>query len=89
VVQDASLGTVATWTPELFPTRLRASGTGAAAGVGLIATMLAPLAIGAVVVHGFALVFLMFAAAYLAGAAAVAVLGRETSRLPLDLATGE
>ena len=86
VFQDAGLGTVATYTPELFPTRLRASGTGVAAGMGRIATMAAPLAVAAVVGWSFSTVFVMFAAAYALGAAAVVVLGRETARLPLEVA---
>ncbi len=84
VFQDGSLGTVATFTPELFPTGLRASGTGAAAGVGRVATMLSPLAVGAVVAQSFAAVFAMFAASFAIGAVAVAVLARETRGVPLD-----
>jgi putative MFS transporter len=84
VFQDAGLGTVATYTPELFPTRLRASGTGLAAGVGRVATMVAPLAVAAVVGRSVEAVFVMFAAAYALGALAVAVLGRETRRASLE-----
>lgn len=61
--------------PELYPTRLRGTGTGAAAGFGRIASILAPLAVPLLVgVKGPVLVFAVFALAFAVAAAAAFVL---------------
>lgn len=61
-------------TPELYPTLLRGTGAGWAAGFGRIASILAPLAVPPLIsVGGTGLVFAAFAAAFLV--AALAALG--------------
>lgn len=62
-------------TPEMYPTAVRGTGAGWAAGFGRIASILAPLAVPVLrEAGGTELVFLVFAAAFvLAGAAALAL----------------
>jgi putative MFS transporter len=58
-------------TPEVYPTALRATGAGAAAGFGRIASILAPLSVPPLLsLGGSALVFGTFAAFFLLGALA-------------------
>ena len=57
--------------PELYPTALRASGTGAAAGFGRIASIIAPLLVPVLLgLGGMPLIFIVFAAAFVLAAAA-------------------
>lgn len=79
-------GVVYTYTPELYPTRMRAFGSGWAAGVGRIGGILAPLAVGYMMggSGGFSQVFTMFTATLLVVAAAVLILGEETKLRGLD-----
>ena len=59
-------------TPEVYPTELRATGTGWAAGFGRIASILAPLLVPVLRdAGGIALTFTVFAAFFALGAAAV------------------
>lgn len=61
--------------PELYPTSLRGTGTGAAAAFGRIASMIAPLSVPILVdTGGHPLVFGVFAATFLIGAAGALVL---------------
>ena len=58
-------------TPEIYPTSLRGTGAGWAAGVGRIASIVAPLAVPVLLVAGGApLLFVVFAACFLVAAAA-------------------
>jgi putative MFS transporter len=58
-------------TPELYPTSLRATGSGWAAGVGRIASIIAPLTVPVLLVAGGApLLFIVFAAFFAVAAAA-------------------
>lgn len=58
-------------TPEIYPTSLRGTGAGWAAGVGRIASIVAPLAVPVLLVAGGApLLFAVFAACFLVAAAA-------------------
>lgn len=58
-------------TPEIYPTSLRGSGSGWAAGVGRIASIVAPLAVPALLLAGGApLVFVIFGACFVVAAAA-------------------
>jgi putative MFS transporter len=60
-------------TPEVYPTTLRATGAGAAAGFGRIASILAPLSVPPLLeIGGTGLVFGLFAAFLLLGALATA-----------------
>jgi MFS transporter, putative metabolite:H+ symporter len=83
------------YTPELYPTRLRGTGTGSAAAFGRIGGILAPLVVGrlisaaagpagAGIESAFAAVFAVFTSVLLAGAVAVAVFGEETRGRTLE-----
>ena len=62
-------------TPEIYPTALRATGAGAAAGFGRLASILAPLAVPQLLgLGGNALTFAVFAVAFLAAAGAALAL---------------
>ena len=91
------------YTPELYPTRMRATGTGSAAAVGRTGGILAPLVVGRLIAMagpasgagamagsaaGFASAFTLFAAVLLAGAVAVAALGEETRGRTLEEISG-
>lgn len=79
-------GVVYTYTPELYPTRVRAFGSGWAAGIGRVGGILAPLVVANILggADGFSKVFSMFTAALLIVAIAVLVLGEETKGRQLD-----
>lgn len=79
-------GVVYTYTPELYPTRIRATGSGWAAAAGRFGGILAPAAVGYMIggAGGFAKVFGMFTAVMLAVALAVLVLGEETKGRTLE-----
>lgn len=83
-------GVVYTYTPELYPTRLRGTGAGWAAAFGRVFGILAPLSIGAqLALFGSDItVFLVFTAVMLAGAAIVAALGEETRGRTLEEIAG-
>ena len=79
------------YTPELYPTRLRGTGTGSAAAFGRIGGILAPLLVGRLVASrggGFHAVFAMFAVVLAAGAAGVLLLGEETRGRTLEEISG-
>ncbi|WP_110953521.1 MFS transporter [Anaerosinus massiliensis] len=79
-------GVVYTYTPEMYPTRIRALGSGWAAAIGRIGGILAPTIVGVMlgVQQGFKDIFLMFTSVMLAVAVIVAILGPETKGKPLD-----
>lgn len=83
-------GIVYTYTPELYPTHARATGSGWAAGFGRIGGILAPIIVG-VMIGSYRLssqsVFLMFAAVLILTALNVVVLGEETKGKPMDETT--
>ncbi|WPP39603.1 MFS transporter [Paenibacillus hunanensis] len=74
------------YTPELYPTRVRSTGTGMAAGFGRIGGVIAPFLVGMLVGNGVAVssIFIMFFIAIVIGAAAVLFLGKETKGIELD-----
>lgn len=79
------------YTPELYPTRLRGTGTGSAAAFGRIGGVLAPLVVGRLMGTwggGFAAVFVMFAAVLVAGSIGVLALGEETRGRTLEEISG-
>jgi MFS transporter, putative metabolite:H+ symporter len=79
------------YTPELYPTWLRGTGTGVAAAFGRIGGMLAPLAVGSLMAGGgggFTSVFVMFAAVLIAGSLSVLLLGEETRGRTLEEISG-
>ncbi|MFX0539440.1 MFS transporter [Ornithinimicrobium sp. Y1847] len=72
-------------TPEIYPTSVRASGAGAAAGFGRIASIIAPLSVPIVLAAwGNAALFTLFGAAFVIGAAAVYLLLPEQAGDALD-----
>jgi putative MFS transporter len=86
---DGLLGNAATITPELYPTRARATGIGWAQSMGRIGGILAPLVIGALVPVGVEWVFVMFAIALSFVILATVLFRVETSQMSLEQASGE
>lgn len=83
-------GVVYTYTPELYPTRIRAVGSGWAAAIGRIGGILAPTVVGYMIggTNGFSKVFMMFTAVMLMVALVVMVLGEETKGKTLEEING-
>ncbi len=78
-------GVVYTYTPELYPTDMRATGAGSAAAFGRIGGILAPIVVGMILERGGQqLVFAQFGAVVILGALAVAILGEETKQKSLE-----
>lgn len=79
-------GVIYTYTPEQYPTSIRALGSGWAAGFGRIGGMLAPVLVGVMLANtlGMSTIFLMFAAVLIAVAAVVLVLGSESKQKTLE-----
>ncbi|MGH6801233.1 MAG: MFS transporter, partial [Methylocella sp.] len=78
-------GGVYTYTPELYPTRVRASGAGAAAAVGRVGGILSPIIIGALLpTVGQGGVLALNAALLAMAAIAVGILGEETKGKSLE-----
>jgi len=74
-----------TYTPELYPTRIRGTGSGAAASVGRIAGFVQGPATGFVLASlGLASTFMKFSLIHIAAAAVVALLGVETKQRVLE-----
>jgi len=82
-------GVLYTYTPEQYPTTIRALGSGWAAGFGRFGGMAAPLMTGIVIGRGFGFgfVFYMFAFVFLAVAAVVLSLGIESKQKDLESIT--
>lgn len=73
------------YTPEVYPTRIRALGTGTAAAWRCLASALGPTIVGYLLANlGLASVFLSFALAAVVGAAIVAMFAIETSERVLE-----
>lgn len=85
-------GIVYTYTPELYPTHARATGSGWAAGFGRIGGILAPVVVG-LMIGSYQLsaqsVFLMFATVLILTALNVIILGEETKGRPMDEVSGK
>lgn len=79
-------GVVYSYTPELYPTRIRAMGSGWAAAIGRTGGILAPMLVGIMLASqsDFGDIFLMFTAVMIGVACVVAILGPETRGLRLD-----
>jgi MFS transporter, putative metabolite:H+ symporter len=80
-------GVTYSYTPELYPTRLRGTGTGFAAAIGRVGGILAPLLVGRLIGDrggGFHAVFIMFAGVLGAGAIGVLLFGEETRGRTLE-----
>lgn len=79
-------GILYTYTPEQYPTAIRALGSGWAAGFGRFGGMAAPMMVGALLARsfGFASVFYMFALVFAAVAVIVMSLGVESKQKDLE-----
>lgn len=79
-------GVLYTYTPEQYPTAIRALGSGWAAGFGRFGGMAAPVMVGALLARsfGFASVFYMFALVFAAVAVIVMSLGVESKQKDLE-----
>ena len=86
---DAGLSAIAPYTPELYPTRARATGVGYANGAGRIASILSPIVVGFLVPVGLTYVFVILATGYLVAAIVVLSFGFETKGLVLESAALE
>ncbi|WP_309929808.1 MFS transporter [Caballeronia sp. LZ032] len=73
------------YTPELYPTRARATGAGMASSIGRLGSIIGPYAIGvALPVTGQGGIFAMGAVCFLISAITIAVLGQETRGISLE-----
>jgi MFS transporter, putative metabolite:H+ symporter len=72
------------YTAEIYPTRMRSWGTLSASSWRGFAAVLAPTVIGALVNHGIAVVFGLFAAILLIGLIVTSVFGIETKQVSLE-----
>ena len=79
-------GVIYTYTPELYPTAIRALGSGWAAGFGRIGGMLAPMLVGVLLVSGAQMnsIFLMFASVFVVVSLIVLSLGIESKKKSLE-----
>ena len=79
-------GVIYTYTPELYPTAIRALGSGWAAGFGRIGGMLAPMLVGVLLVSGAHMdsIFLMFASVFVIVSLIVLSLGIESKKKTLE-----
>ena len=79
-------GALYAYSPEQYPTSVRATGSGMAAAVGRIGGIFGPLLVGSLLAagHGFELVFGIFCGAIIIGVIAVIVLGTETKQIELE-----
>lgn len=73
-------GALYAYSPEQYPTAVRSSGSGLAAGVGRIGGIVGPMFVGALLTKGasFTFIFGIFTISILIAVAAVVFLGRET-----------
>jgi putative MFS transporter len=81
-------GCVYSYTPELYPTDIRGSGTGWAAAVGRIGAMVAPMALPVIITFlgsedGFTNIFVLLTGVFLVVALVVGIFGRETKGIAL------
>lgn len=80
-------GIVYTYTPELYPTRVRGTGAGFAAAFGRLGGIIAPTVVGMMLgtwKGNYSLVFIVFTIILLIGGLAVLVLGEETKGRSLE-----
>ena len=79
-------GVIYTYTPEQYPTTIRALGSGWAAGFGRIGGMLAPMLVGVMLVQGIGMnmIFAMFASVFVLISVVVMALGVESKNKTLE-----
>ncbi|SUJ20738.1 Putative niacin/nicotinamide transporter NaiP [Sporosarcina pasteurii] len=78
-------GALYAYSPEQYPTSIRATGSGAAAAVGRIGGIFGPLLVGSLLGagYGFGIIFGIFCGSIIIGIIAVIVLGTETKQIEL------
>ena len=73
------------YTPELYPTRIRGTGSGAAASIGRLAGVIAPTATPLLYVYGgLTAAFIVFSAVHFVGLITILALGKETKGKSLE-----
>ena len=79
-------GALYAYSPEQYPTVIRATGSGMAASVGRIGGILGPLLVGTLVMRGYEIgyIFTIFCIAIVIGVLAVMFLGTETKQTELE-----
>lgn len=79
-------GVIYTYTPEQYPTTIRALGSGWAAGFGRIGGMIAPMLVGVMLVNGvgMSMIFAMFASVFVLISLIVMMLGIESKNKTLE-----
>lgn len=79
-------GVIYTYTPELYPTAIRALGSGWAAGFGRIGGMIAPMLVGVLLAHEAQMnsIFLMFASVFVVISIIILGLGIESKKKSLE-----
>ncbi len=79
-------GALYAYSPEQYPTAIRATGSGMAAAVGRVGGIFGPLLVGSLLAagYGFGLIFGIFCGAIIIGVLAVIFLGTETKQLELE-----
>lgn len=79
-------GALYAYSPEQYPTVIRATGTGMAASFGRIGGILGPLLVGTMLASGYGVgwIFAIFCGAIIIAALAVAFLGTETKQMELE-----
>lgn len=79
-------GALYAYTPEQYPSVIRATGAGMAASIGRIGGILGPLLVGTLVMRGYEIgwIFSIFCVAIVIGVLAVVILGVETKQTELE-----
>ena len=80
-------GALYAYSPEQYPTAIRATGSGMADSIGRIGGIFGPLLVGSLVAKGvgFPIIFGIFCGSILIGVAAVILLGTETKQTQLEM----
>jgi putative MFS transporter len=79
-------GALYAYSPEQYPTSIRATGSGMAAAIGRVGGIFGPLLVGSLLAagYGFGFIFGIFCGAIVIGVLAVVFLGTETKQLELE-----